>query len=225
MPSIHFQKLAESAPLFDQRDQASMAEITASVRGYSDARHYSFFRGVFSHTEVRSVLLLGVYFGRDTAFMCSAARRCGRSLSITAVDKFTNDACDDWPSGQQNQSWEEAGFGPAPSVEAASANIERFKAGSTVQVIQQRDDLFLASCQQQFDLIYIDTSHDYETVRRQLRQARRLAAEGGLLAGDDYSDEGTWGVRRALREAAPAHAVFAGWIWITTPDQLLPDPV
>jgi hypothetical protein len=222
MHSANFRKLTESQPLFDQHDQARMTEISSSVRGYSDARHYSFFRSIFSYTDVRSVLLLGVYFGRDIAFICESARRGERSLNVTAVDKFSNDACDDWPATQKTRTWEEAGFGPAPTLESARSNIDRFKGDCDVRLIQQHDEAFLANCQQQFDLIYIDTSHDYETVRRQLRQARPHVAEGGLLAGDDYSDEGTWGVRRALREAAPGHAVFAQWIWIATPDHLQP---
>jgi Methyltransferase domain len=220
MHSANFRTLMASQPLFDQQDQASMAKIVSSVRGYSDARHYDFFRRVFTYTEIRSVLLLGVYFGRDIAFMCEAARRGGRAITITAVDKFSDDACDDWPATQKAQTWEEAGFGPAPSLETARSNIDRFKGDLDVRIIQQHDELFLQTCQQQFDLIYLDTAHDYETVQRQLRQARPHVAEGGLLAGDDYSDDGTWGVRQALQEAAPGHAVFASWIWFATPDHL-----
>ncbi len=220
MTSVNFRNLLASKPLFDQQDQDRMTEIAATVRGYSDARHYAFFRTMFACTEIRTVLLLGVYFGRDTVFMLETARRSGRTLSITAVDKFSNDACDDWPADKKDRTWEEAGFGPPPTLDAARANIDRFRGDTVVNVIQQHDDTFMAACQQRFDLIYIDTSHDYDTVRRQLRQARPLVADGGLLAGDDYSDEGTWGVRRALRDAAPGHAVFAGWIWITTPEQL-----
>lgn len=221
MPSTNFRNLTGSQPLFDQQDRDRMTEIAASVGGYSDARHYDFFRSVFAYTEVRRVLLLGVYFGRDTVFMCEAARRSGRSITITAVDKFSDDACEDWPSTQRSRTWEEAGFGPAPTLDAARANIDRFKGDHDVRLIQKNDEAFLTTCQEKYDLIYIDTSHDYETVRRQLRQARPLVAEGGLLAGDDYSDEGTWGVRRALRDAAPGHAVFAGWIWIAAPDHLI----
>jgi predicted O-methyltransferase YrrM len=79
-----------------------------------------------------------------------------------------------------------------------------------VRLIQQQHETFLTTCQEAYDLIYIDTSHDYETVRRQLAQARPLVAEGGLLAGDDYSDEGKWGVPQALHDSAPGHADFAG---------------
>lgn len=37
----------------------------------------------------------------------------------------------------------------------------------------------------QFDIVYIDGSHYYEDVRADIREARRLVREGGLICGDD----------------------------------------
>jgi hypothetical protein len=110
MTSGAFRNLTGSQPLFDQQDCDRMTEIAASVRGYSEARHYRFVRSIFTYTGVRRIRLLGIYFGRDTVFMCEAARRCGRSLEIAAVDKLSNDACDDWPSTKKTSPWEEAGL-------------------------------------------------------------------------------------------------------------------
>jgi hypothetical protein len=92
-----------------------------------------------------------------------------------------------------------------------------------VHLIRQHDSAFLAGSRARYDLIYLDTSHDYETVIRQMRQAALLLSPNGIMAGDDYSDAGTWGVCRAVSEAAPGHAVFGGWIWIATQDELAPD--
>jgi predicted O-methyltransferase YrrM len=191
-----------------------MAEICRCIPGYSDARHYQFFRQLLAGRGIESILVLGVYFGRDIAFMLEAARRAGRAARITGVDKFSDDACADWLEGLRDRSWEQAGFGPAPSLEAATAHLAPWCAGAPVQLVKQRDALFLAACRDQFDLIYLDTAHDYETVRRQIRQAAPCLAPGGILAGDDYSDAGTWGVRRAVTEAAPGHRLVSGWIWV-----------
>ncbi len=64
-----------------------------------------------------------------------------------------------------------------------------------------------------FDLIFIDTSHDYETTRDTILAALPRLTDSGVLAGDDYSDEGTWGVKRAVRELCPQHFVYMDWIW------------
>jgi predicted O-methyltransferase YrrM len=204
----------------DATDYERMAEICRSVPGYSDAKHFQFFRQLFAYTAIETVLILGVYFGRDIAFMLEAARRAGRSVSITGVDKFSDDACEDWPQAVRGLSWQQAGFGAAPSLEAATANVERLGAGAEVRLIRRHDSDFLAESRTRYDLIYLDTSHDYETVVRQMRQAAPLLSPDGIMAGDDYSDAGTWGVCRAVSEAAPGHAVFGGWIWISTQEEL-----
>jgi hypothetical protein len=53
-----------------------------------------------------------------------------------------------------------------------------------------------------------------------MRQAAPLLSPDGIMAGDDYSDAGSWGVCRAVSEAAPGHKVFSGWIWIATREEL-----
>lgn len=219
--SIDARLTTPSLPL-DVYDHERLAEICRSVPGYSDARHFQFFRQLLAHTTIESILILGVYFGRDIAFMLEAARRAGRNITITGVDKFSDDACEDWPQAARGLSWAQAGFGAAPSLEAATANIEKFRAGAAVHLIRQHDSNFLAESRARYDLIYLDTSHDYETVIRQMRQAALLLSPNGIMAGDDYSDAGTWGVCRAVSEAAPGHAVFGGWIWIATQDELAP---
>ncbi len=193
-----------------------MAEICRCIPGYSDARHYQFFRQLLASRRIETILILGVYFGRDIVFMLEAARRAGRDIRITGVDKFSDDACADWPEGLRDRSWEQAGFGAAPSLEAATAHLSPWSTGGSVELVRQHDAVFLAECRGVFDLIYLDTAHDYETLRRQIWQAVPRLAPGGILAGDDYSDAGTWGVRRAVTEAAPIHTVFSGWIWVAT---------
>jgi len=206
----------------DALDNERLAEICRCIPGYSDVRHYRFFRQLLAGADISTILILGVYFGRDIAFILEAARRAGRNVTITGVDKFSDDACADWPEHLRQYSWEQAGFGEAPSLAAATAHINPFRAGAAVQLVHQHDETFLAECQDRYDLIYLDTSHDYDTVRRQMRQATRRLTRHGILAGDDYSDQGTWGVRRAVTEAAPGHAVFADWIWIAGQADLAP---
>jgi len=221
MPQQNFYDFTKNRLQLDLEDMERMSEICRLVPGYSDAKHALFFKRLFACTSVSRILILGVYFGRDIVLMIEAGRRAGRRLSITGIDKFSDDACADWPEEVRGGTWEQAGFGRPPSLEEAQAAIDPFKGDATVTLIRARDEVFMANCRETFDLIYLDTSHDYETVCRQLHQAAKLLAPNGLLAGDDYSDRGTWGVRRALATAAPGHAVFADWLWIAAADQVL----
>jgi hypothetical protein len=180
------------------------------VPGYSGASHYAVFRQILSTTKLERLLVLGVYFGRDITFFLDIAMRQARPLSIAGVDKFSNVACEDWPNESRNLNWQEAGFGQPPSLDVALVNVAKF---GDVKLIQANDDIFLARCQDKFDAVYIDTSHDYETVVRQTKQSAPLLNPGGFLFGDDYSDDGTWGVKRAVCELVPNHKVFNNWIW------------
>jgi hypothetical protein len=58
-----------------------------------------------------------------------------------------------------------------------------------------------------FDLIFIDTLHDAESVARDIASALPLLAPGGLLAFHDYPDPGWPDVRRVVDD----HARRLGW--------------
>jgi len=207
---------AELSPGETQR----MERIVQSVPGYSDNRHYAFFKHLLSCADIKKLLILGVYHGRDIAYLVDLARALGRPLHVVGVDKFSNDFCDDWPKERQSLSWQQAGFGTPPSVEAATNHLARLGFSNDVTLIKERDEKFLATCSDRFDAIYIDTSHDYNTVARQIRQTAGLLTDAGLICGDDYSDQGTWGVKRAVSELIPGHLIFADWIWIGSRDQI-----
>ena len=58
-----------------------------------------------------------------------------------------------------------------------------------------------------FDWLYIDSSHAYEHTGKELRLAERLVKPGGVICGDDWSDDPGHphhGVRRAVEEFAAA---------------------
>jgi hypothetical protein len=206
------------APVLTAEDRTRVAAICETVKGYSTEKHYAFFRHLLTYTRTARMLMLGVYYGRDIVFLLDLAARLQKPLSITGVDKFSDDFCEDWPVERRSLNWQAAGFGAAPTLDAAKSNIARF---GQAELIKERDAYFLARCKDKFDAIYLDTSHDYETVCRQIRQALPLLASEGLLMGDDYSDQGTWGVRRALSELAPGHVVFGNWIWIADTSLIL----
>ncbi len=220
LKSTALRRFVETKPEITSEDTRRMESIRQTVPGYSEVLHYAFFKHLLSCATVKKLLILGVYHGRDIAYLLSIARALGRPLQVVGVDKFSDDFCEDWPKERQTLNWQEAGFGTSPSLEAAQAHMERLGFSESVTLVKERDERFLASCSERFDAIYIDTSHDYDTVARQVRQTVGLLTEDGLLCGDDYSDQGTWGVKRAIGELAPGHAVFSHWVWIAGRDQI-----
>lgn len=187
------------------------AKLAARIPGWSSAYHRLFFKSVFDAVpEIKSVLILGVYLGRDIATMLEVS---AHPLQVVGVDKFNDGPCDDWPEDKRNLTWEAAGFGKAPNATQALANINP-QPPHAVRLIEADDAVWLPNVQGQFDLLYVDTAHDKATVARQLKQVRKLAHPGTIIAGDDYENiEATWGVSDAVTEAFQRHHVLARTIW------------
>lgn len=201
--------------------EARVQHIATTVNGWSGLNHYLFFKSVFAACDFKTVLMLGVYNGRDISFLCDAAKE--KELQIVGVDKFSDTPCADWPEDKKVLSWTQAGFGDSPSVEIAQKNIERHATPKhQFRLIVSDDEPWLESVQGSFDFIYLDTSHDKQTVLRQLRQIKKLCAHHTIIAGDDYENiVSTWGVKEAVSESFKRHHVLADTIWFANAEDLL----
>jgi hypothetical protein len=207
------------------QDLERIEAINARIPGWSKPAHYAFFKWLLAHEWVNDVLMLGVYHGRDLAYMQDIAERyrSNRPLNYVGVDKFDAGPCDDWTQAARGRTWEQNGFGEPPSLERAAANLGLIPSGKYAMqegdakpdriLCKEPDGDFLIRTPDTFDAVYIDTAHDYETVQRQLRQVPRVLRERAIICGDDFSDQGTWGVKRAVGESFNSYSVVAGWIW------------
>lgn len=199
--------------------QTRFTYINSRIPGWSGPAHYTFFEAVLSQPWVRDLLIVGVYQGRDIAYLLDVAARHhpGRKLRIVGVDKFSDTPCDDWPDDRRGMDWRAAGFGEAPSVSRAWVNLHEFinpvRDNVSITLIPGDDAEYLATTVHEFDFAYLDTAHDEQTVARQLGQVGRVTRQNAIIAGDDYSDAGTWGVKRAVSAGTVKHGVFANWIW------------
>ena len=200
--------------------------IASKVPGWSRLNHYLFFRSMVEATDIQCVLIVGVYHGRDICFLLDARNKFAEfhHLAIHGVDKFNDTECADWLPTAKGKTWEENQYGPPPTIKAAAENIcPHLRRKGEVKLIQQPDEDYLATTENKFDLIYLDSSHDYETVARQLVQVRRLCAGAStIIAGDDFNDEGTFGVKKAVTEAFGAVATLGGLIWFTDAAHFVP---
>ncbi len=204
-------------------DTARVNAICERVRGWSGPTHYLFFKALFDQQQIQRMLMLGVYHGRDIAFILDVLRTYHpqSNARIVGVDRFTADPCSDWAQTKTPKTWEQEVFAPPPSFENAVANT----ADPRVEIIKADDFTFLENSPDKFDAVYLDTAHDYGTVRRQLRQVPRVCNPGALLCGDDYSDRGTWGVKSAVSQGFVHHQVVGDWIWFAPLSNLKPQTV
>ena len=210
---------AETTVELTKEDVARTYAINAAIPGWSGPAHYLFFKAVLAQKNIRSILVLGIYHGRDIAYILDLLARFhpGREIEITGVDRFSSDPCADWTPAKEVRTWESEVHGPPPNYEAAVANTR----DPRVRLIKSDDFDFLENTMEKFDAVYLDTAHDFDTVTRQLRQVPRVCRPGALLCGDDFSDRHTWGVASAVGRAFDGrHRLSSGWIWYARVEEL-----
>lgn len=194
-------------------DAARCEIITNRIGGWSDGRQYAFFRALLE-LPIKSLLVLGVYHGRDIAFILDILGQYhpSREIRIVGVDRFSPDPCADWPQVKEVRTWEKEIGVPPPNLEIATKNTS----DPRVRLVQTDDFAFLESTEKKFDAVYLDTAHDFNTVVRQLRQVPRVCEGDAIICGDDFADHYTWGVKSAVGQKFTTYTVFAEWIWVSS---------
>lgn len=140
------------------------------IRGWLDIQEG---RKLAELARGKRVLEIGSFCGRSTVCMARVAEH------VTAVDFFD-----------------------APHVEfygdyAAEFDQSIERHGVAHKVTKQRPEDAITG---EFDFVFIDGAHDYESVTRDIEKTRGILAPGGLLAFHDYKNGIDPGVDRAVDE-------------------------
>jgi len=206
--------------LIDFQNRAD--DISRNIRGWSNRSHYWFFKSwMDAFPDAKSVLIVGVYLGRDISFMCDAAG--SRPLQITGIDKFNAEPCDDWPQEKRHMTWEEAFNCPPPDMQTASKNISAYqRSNHEVRLIKADDKDWLEGANGAFDLIFLDSSHEFASINRQIRASHKLCHPFTIVSGDDYQNvQPGWGVEDAVKQSFKNHYHLDYRIWFTDAKEYL----
>jgi precorrin-6B methylase 2 len=134
------------------------------------------------------VLEVGAYCGRST--ICLAQR----AKSVAVVDTF---------DGRSTPT-------PASTFDLFTANLRRHNVAEKVTVNRGASEEILPGFPPVYDLVFIDGSHDRESVARDARLAAAILRPGGLLAFHDYGRDTDSGVKEAVDELLAAGGELRG---------------
>jgi hypothetical protein len=200
----------------EKADWDHCAALKEGVPGWSKIEHYLFFRELLrskAKPEPLRILVCGVYHGLDMRYIAGLAEKLGQKIELVGVDLFEDKPCADWPEEQRKEGvkWVDSIHkAPPPDMEAAKRNVPTAEISKCDSVSWIHQNLL-----REFDIIYLDTSHDEQTVRDEIEAALRILAVGGLLAGDDYAGGcSNWGVSDAVQSLLPNHIVLFNRIWV-----------
>lgn len=137
---------------------------------------------------------------------------CGRS-SVAMASARRLLCVDTWKGSLEHKQTIQSGFDPfgewlMNTIQYPNIQPIRFD-------LADKNDVSLMTAAVSFiggaDMVFVDASHDYDSVRRDIETAMKILKPGGMLCGHDYSS-GWPGVMRAVDELLPSRCVFCS-IW------------
>lgn len=126
---------------------------------------------------------IGVYMGRCTAMWNVELINSGIDYKYYAIDHFEG-------SSEHNKNIDYYGE-TKKNIELIKENVNLIKNDSLSECKNYPDEFF--------DIVYIDASHDYESVKKDIESWYPKVKNGGIICGDDYV-AGWPGVVKAVNE-------------------------
>jgi predicted O-methyltransferase YrrM len=142
---------------------------------------------------------IGVWKGGSTAYMGVEIFNSGKKIQYDAIDTFEGSK----EHGVVVGLYEEAYNNLKPLIDANVVNL--IKAHSQDVVSKYEDE--------SLDFCFIDGSHEYEDVKKDIQAYLKKVKKGGILAGHDY--DSLWdGVIKAVDETLGDVKIINGsWIY------------
>jgi precorrin-6B methylase 2 len=189
-------------------------EIDSICIGGSYIRQWRLFKRILSKPNIVNICVIGVYYGRDIAYLATIAEELKiKNYHITGVDKFEDSYCEDWVEELKGKSWEDTGYGKPPNFDIVSENMKKLGINKHVTLIKSNDSEFLQNTQERFDFIYIDSSHDYKSVKNLIKLSSTKCTINGIIGGDDYESHPTFGVIQAVNESFKKFTIIDRHVW------------
>jgi len=184
--------------------------------GWSNRRHWNLFREVFSRKkDFKFLSLLGVYRGRDLAYICEALKfNKIKNFKIFAIDLFEQE--NQYILRNGKKIWQQDHSLKLPSLLNSKKIINYMGFSKNVEFIKG-DFSLIKMISDKLDFAYIDVAHDYESTIDAISSCAQVSQSDGLIFGDDYLDGSTvetkWGVKEAVKDSFSEFKVHYNWIW------------
>jgi predicted O-methyltransferase YrrM len=157
-----------------------------------------------AHAASKSMVIaeIGSYSGRSTL-----------ALAVNAPAGSIVYACDHWQGSADHQEMLSK-MPPGWLFDDFTTNMQGITNVWPLAVNSLQAARWMATQGKRFDLIFIDASHDFESVKADILAWRPLLKDGGILCGHDYDDLPNPGVKQAVDLLIPKFRVI-GTIWTT----------
>lgn len=143
---------------------------------------------------------IGTFLGKSLCYLLEKAEISQKNLSISCVDLFsiTPDSGDgEMPWGENARIWEKNNGGENALFDHFQKNISECAGNKNLSILRQNS--WEASHRfenSSLDFVFIDASHAYHNVKKDIESWFPKLKPGSIMAGHDYNR----GVEKAVRE-------------------------
>ena len=157
-----------------------------TIKGWMTPGELEFLAELASESDI--IVEFGCYHGRSTRALGDNARGI-----VYAVDT--------WAKEYWDYDGKPIGLMHDNNVETFKENLkDLIKAGKVIPCVCKT---VFFNLDRYADFIFIDADHRYESVKADIARAKQLIKPGGIIAGHDYTDGYSPGVKKAVDEAFP----------------------
>lgn len=152
----------------------------------------------------KTIIEVGCWRGRSTKAMIGTCPG-----TVYSIDDFRGTDCSDSPSAIDLTDAKGAyiGFSDSFRKNIRLGKLVLIKEDTVHAISKLKDSNVIA------DMVFVDASHDYISVKRDIEACLPLVAKGGLLCGHDYANIFP-GLKQAVHELVPGFIYGdAGSIW------------
>ena len=160
-----------------------MEHYWQNIEGFLD--HFEVYNLALSKFNEGHFVEIGTYRGRSAAYLGVEVHNSGKRIKVDTIDNY---------STSKDSSAHSTGAYPETirNLKPLAHIVNPINITSTEAAKNYKDH--------SLELVYIDASHDYDSVRDDIRAWLPKVKKGGIISGDDYGWEG---VQRAVNELVP----------------------
>jgi len=157
----------------------------------NEPRRWDFLSGICLQLGLKTFVEVGCKEGRTTGHILKSIP----DIQVVAIDPWCVQESNGDPKRETYQEWDFA------KIEKEFwENVGEHKDRVTFHRRPATEVADIYAKSRQFDLVFIDALHDYESVKRDIADWWPLVRKGGVLAGHDFNHK--WpGVERAIADS------------------------
>ena len=157
--------------------------VNLEINNYDDIFGWFDYKDIFDEAILKSkdgdsFIEIGVYMGKSTAYLLSKIKESGKNITLNAIDLF------DTSNIYQSEDYPEINYKLEDIFDSNMAKLNL----SPIKYKGNSNDLHKKFKKESQSMIFIDGSHDFDSVTNDMNNYFPKLKKDGIFAGHDYTN-------------------------------------